>query len=231
MRNIGTTSEGSQGGAQFKILSYNLFWWNLFGKRNGNGKSAGKLIARSGPYDIMGFQECDDVQRVLRDAGLQNSHAALPGGHALAIAYRRAAWHKLDSGTINVAEDRRDQYYGNRAVNWARLRHISTGKVVLFVNHHGPLPVNSGGKDGGESTARNILRVIGEQSQNSNLQILVGDLNADRHSRTQQVLQQGLKRVFVKWVDAIFASKSGFDGRDIGKGGSDHDAIEATFQI
>ena len=30
-----------------KILSYNLFWWNLYGKRQGNQASASKLISNS----------------------------------------------------------------------------------------------------------------------------------------------------------------------------------------
>mmetsp|Transcript_81568 Transcript_81568/g.197680 ORF Transcript_81568/g.197680 Transcript_81568/m.197680 type:complete len:420 (+) Transcript_81568:46-1305(+) len=30
---------------EVKVLSYNLFWWNLYGLRGGNGDSAGRLIA------------------------------------------------------------------------------------------------------------------------------------------------------------------------------------------
>lgn len=213
------------------VLSYNLFWWNLFGRRNGNGKSAGKLIAANGPYDIMGFQECEDVNRVLGDAGLRQSHAALPGGHALAIAYKKSSWERLDSATAIVAEDRRDQYYGKRAVNWARLRHKNTRKVVFFVNHHGPLPVNSGGKYGGDATAQKILDVVRRHSHRGDLQIIVGDFNADRNSATQRILKEHMVRVHSHWVDAIFASRSGVKGSTLGKGGSDHDAIEATFQI
>lgn len=40
-----------------RVLSYNLFWWNLFGVRGGNDRSAGRLIESTGPFDLMGFQE------------------------------------------------------------------------------------------------------------------------------------------------------------------------------
>merc|ERR1712154_585602 len=159
--------------------------------------------------------------------GLQDSHEPLPGGHALAIAFRKSSWSKLDSNSAVVAEDRHDQYYGERIVNWARLRHRKSGKVVFFVNHHGPLPVNSGGKYGGEATARNILRVVDEHSHNSDMKILVGDFNADKNSATQKALKRRFTRVFHFWVDAIFASEGGYNSRRLGKGGSDHEAIEA----
>merc|ERR1712056_151371 len=225
----GDSGSGSEG--EVSVLSYNLFWWNLFGRRHGNGKSAGKLIASNGPYDIMGFQECEDVGRVLADAGLEDSHESLPGGHALAIAYRRSSWERLGSDSVVVGEDRHDQYYGKRVVNWARLRHLRTRKVVFFVNHHGPLPVNSGGKYGGDATAHKILRVLNEHAHKSDLQIIVGDFNADTNSATQRVLKQHMKRVHSHWVDAIFASRSGLRVKTLGKGGSDHDAIEATFRF
>jgi len=228
----GWSLKGScSGGTQLKVLTYNLFWWNLFGQRGGNGGSAGKLIARHGPYDIMGFQECDDVQRVLRDAGMSSTHAYVTGGHATAIAYESATWQLLASGKDDVAEDRPEQYYGRRGAGWARLRHRTSGKVAFVVNHHGPLPVNTGGKCGGQATAYNMLRIIGRNAQAGDMKILLGDLNADRNSATQSALRDHMHRITYDWVDAIFASCPGQSTKNLGNGGSDHDAIEAVFQI
>merc|ERR1712194_584529 len=59
------------GALSVKMISYNLFWWNLFSRHDGGGKSAGKLIARTSGddlYDFMGFQECDDRDRVMGEA-------------------------------------------------------------------------------------------------------------------------------------------------------------------
>jgi len=212
-------------------MSYNLKWWDLFDRRGGNGGSAGRLIARNGPFDIMGFQECDDVGRVLRDAGLTNSHRALNGGHATAIAYRTAAWEEVASGRENVAEDRPEQHFGRRGAGWARLRHRATGKVVFVMNHHGPLPVNTGGICGPEATAYNLLRLAGRRAAAGDVKLLLGDLNADRSSATQRALGRHLHRVAHNWVDAIFASCEGAGSRNLGRGGSDHNAIEAVLDV
>ena len=51
-----------------EVLSYNLFWWNLYGKRGGNGDSASNLIASAmqpEPFDFMGFQEIERTRPVL----------------------------------------------------------------------------------------------------------------------------------------------------------------------
>jgi len=218
---------------EVKVLTYNLFWWNLFGVREGNGGSAGKLIADNGPFDIMGFQECDDIYRVLNDAGLGSSYSVLPGARALGTAYKTADWEELSSGILDVAEDRPEQYYGRRAVQWGRLRHRASGKVIFFLNHHGALQVNTGGVCGGEATAYNILRVVRENSQAGDAVVVLGDTNNDAASVMQGTLMGRLTRVTANWVDAIFTSCEGslVTERNLGNGGSDHNALEAVFRV
>ena len=55
-----------------QVLSYNLFWWHLFKVEGGRSGSAGHLIRSTSqpPYDVMGFQECEDPEKVLGPAGL-----------------------------------------------------------------------------------------------------------------------------------------------------------------
>jgi len=219
------------GSTQLKVLTYNLFWWNLYGQRGGNGGSASHLISGNGPFDIMGFQECDDPWRVLNDGGLGSSYDVVSGHHATAIAYNKDKWDKLGGGSEEVAQDRPEQYYGRREVGWARLRSKANGKVVFVVNHHGPLPVNTGGICGGEVTAYRILKVFGARAQDSDFKLLLGDLNAEYHAATQSTLGWKMHRVTANWVDAIFASCPNGNARNLGNGGSDHDAIEAVFQI
>jgi len=219
------------GSTEVRVLSYNLFWWNLFGQRGGNGGSAGKLIKASGQFDIMGFQECEDVKRVLRDAGMEHTHTPIVAGHATAVAYRKDTWEELATGETDVAEDNRFQYYGRRGVGWARLRHRTNGKTVFVVNHHGPLQVNTGGKCGGEATAYNMLKVIGLHAQASDAKVLLGDLNADSASATQRVLKSHMYQASSHWVDAIFSSCESISSQNLGTGGSDHSAITAVFRI
>jgi endonuclease/exonuclease/phosphatase family metal-dependent hydrolase len=214
-----------------RVLTYNLFWWNLFGRRGGNGRSAGRLIESNGHFDILGFQECDSVQRILDDARLSSSHVGLQGPHALGMAYAHAVWEKIGEGKADVAEDRHDQYYGKRGVQWVRLSHKATGRTVFFINHHGPLPVNTGGKCGGTAAASSMLRVVSENMLGGDKVVLMGDLNADTSASTQKKLSEHLYRSVKHWVDAVYSSCPAVDSANLGTGGSDHNALSATLPL
>ncbi|CAE7426276.1 unnamed protein product [Symbiodinium microadriaticum] len=228
-----------KGGLRAKVLTYNLFWWNLFGLRGGEGRRSGRLIASTAwpdPYDFMGFQECDDIERVVHDAGLQNEYTRIQGPHALGVAYRKATWQELGRGQSDIAEDRRDQWYGQRAVQWVRVKHRQNSRTVLFLNFHGPLPLSSGGKCGCEATAYNIMRVIGENAESNDDVILVGDFNSVTGSPTIQKLSERMHRVFSGnshgGVDHIFSSCPSVKGTwNLGTGGSDHDALSLMHTI
>jgi len=225
---------------QLKVLTYNLFWWSLFGRRGGNGGSAGRLIAEAGSqqkFDVMAFQECEGVGWVLGDAGLTGEYAALTGPHALCIAYLRSSWNVLADSSENVAEDQRgDQWYGTRAAMWVRLQHVTTKQVVFFINHHGPLPVQSGGRCGGQATAFNILELIAIQAREGDVVVLTGDFNAGADSETVKQLSTRMHKVITGnafgGVDHVLSNCQNVAGtRNLGPGGSDHDAIEAVFQL
>jgi len=224
---------------QVKLLTYNLFWWNLFGQRNGNGGSAGQLISSAHarqPFDFMGFQECEDIHRVLGDAGLDGEFEAMPGPHAMCMAYRKSTWQKIADDSQNVGEDRWDQWYGQRAAMWVRLQHLQTGQVVFFINHHGPLPVDTGGMCGGEATAFNLLKLIANNAHSGDVAILVGDFNAGPQAQTLQSLGSRLHNVYTGnsfgGVDNVLSSCPNMVAtQNLGSGGSDHDALEAVIQL
>jgi len=224
-------------------MTYNLFWWNLFGQQfqNGNGGSAGKLIQASGvdaPLDFMVFQECEDGNRVLRDAGLEATHAALGIQHAIALAYRKDAWRLEGSDVlVDVAEDQ-PGLWGRRSLLLARFKHVASGKTVLLANHHGPLVVGSGGICGGKATAWNILRAIAEHAQADDAIVLMGDFNSEASSETVQTLDRYINRhytgVSFRGVDHIFSSCETMhikEVKNLGNGGSDHDALAEVLTI
>jgi len=228
-----------------KVLTYNLFWWNLFDQKKGSGRSAGKLIARtagSEGYDLMGFQECDDRARVLADAkaeGLQGDWEALDGGHAIALMYRKDRFTYLASGREDVGEDSYKQYYGKRGAQWVRLQQTD-GTKVFFINHHGPLPVSEDGGCTGSATAHNIMRVIAQNAHKGDGIILMGDFNAQGSSSRIQELNKRLDHVYsgtsMGGVDHIYSNcGEGAEGMNLGKGagqdGSDHDALSVTFHF
>lgn len=225
-----------------KVLTYNLFWWSLYGIRKGNGDSAGLLIdSTNSPlkWDLMGFQECEDGARVLTGAGLQDQmelfqFEPLTKTSAICMAFNKNHFDLLGQGGEFVAEDSQAQYFGKRAVQWQRLVHKKTGKTVFFINHHGPLAVGSGGKCGGQVTGVKILRVIAANAKQGDAIILVGDFNAEPGSPTLGVISQQLRHFVPAGIDNMFSNLppgSLVRNMDIGDGGSDHHARLAVFQL
>eukprot|EP00928_Gymnodinium_smaydae_P100440 TRINITY_DN9850_c0_g1_i1.p1 TRINITY_DN9850_c0_g1~~TRINITY_DN9850_c0_g1_i1.p1 ORF type:complete len:331 (+),score=44.85 TRINITY_DN9850_c0_g1_i1:150-995(+) len=153
------------------------------------------------------------------------------------MAYRKGTWSLLSHGEGDVAEDQPTEFYGTRGTQWMRLQHSETKSTLLFVNHHGPLSVNSGGQCGGVSTARNLLQLIKAKGETGDMIVLVGDFNANAASLTIQELWRYLVLVYngqsFGGVDNIFtnmAMHTVSDVKTLGSGGSDHDAISATIE-
>lgn len=224
-----------------KVLTYNLFWWSLFKQRKGNDGSAGKLIAESSKtqvYDVMAFQECENLTWVLTDAGMQDKYTFFPGDNGLCQVWRSETWELDSQGQDPVAEDGKAQYYGIRDVQWSRLIHKTTRQPLLFLNHHGPLPMGTGGACGEVATAGNILRVIAANGRVGDAVILVGDFNTGESKGEISMLEAQLHRIFHGTcdggVDNIFtniAPPHAADSANLGGGGSDHDALQTTIWI
>jgi len=186
----------------------------------------------------MGFQECEDPQRVLAPVGLAKEYEAFQGAHAICMAYRKASWTLLEHGQADVAEDMPTRFYGKRGTQWMRLRHLESGATAFFANHHGPLSVNSGGICGGVSTAHNLLHLMSSKAQTGDLLILVGDFNANAASLTVQALWPHLTHVYsgdsFGGVDNVFSNAdfgTVMEAKMLGSGGSDHNAISAVIQV
>jgi len=226
-----------------KILTYNLFWWNLFRIRQGNRGSAGHLVAQTSaprPHDIVVFQECRDLMRVMADAALGAEYFQFQGGYELCMAFRRSAWDLLAKGIEVVAEDARipGQYFGQRAVQWVRLAHRGTENKLFVMNHHGPLPINTGGLCGCQATAGNILSAIRQNAVTGDAVVLLGDFNATAASQTLALLRGHLTHIFnggvCGGIDSIFSNTLGsavLAAKNLGNCGSDHDALSVELQL
>ena len=101
------------------------------------------------------------------------------------------------------------------------------------MNLHGPLPVNTGGLCGGEALAYNLLKIIGTKANKEDLLILVGDFNQDSSNEAIKSLQKKFNRVYTGYsfggVDSIFSNCPAVQTKNLGNGGSDHDALSVTF--
>lgn len=238
----GPTNDGHP--LEVKILTFNLFWWKLY-KLQGGG--AGHLIGQNGdpPFDFMGLQECEEPWRVLKEAGLDIEYSAITWGagstgtHGVCMAYRHKSWKYLSHGEADVGEDKPGlSYFGRRGTQWVRVEHKESGKKVFFMNHHGPLPLNSGGACGGYTTANNLLKVIAANSAKGDTIIFVGDFNAGWGSETVNELKNHLTHAMggnsFGGVDNVFVNvkhENVVSKRILGHGGSDHDALEVVVRV
>jgi len=190
------------------------------------------------PYDVMGFQECNDANLVLDRAGLLSLYTVrqdiLSESQALCMAYLTSSWSMLDSGVEVVGEDAHAQYFGKRSAQWMRLQHTSSGKMLLILNHHGPTPVNSGGFCGGSSTAFMLLKLIAATVQQGDAIVIVGDFNADDSCQTIRRLQERLSGANKHGLDNIFSNvpvSAIVRADNSGNGGSDHDALSVLLNL
>jgi len=156
------------------------------------------------------------------------------------LAYRKETWQELDRGTKTVAIDGnvKGQNFGARTGMWMRLRHKRTNETVFVVNHHGPLPLSSGGQWGPPATAYNLLHLVETNGTKGEVVVMVGDFNSIKTSETITQMGCGIRRILsgTKFggVDHIFTNLE--DSRvisadPVGQGGSDHDALAAVFDI
>jgi len=236
-------SANGKANLKLKVLTYNLFWWHLFVKLRGDNGKAGKLIKQTStelPYDIMAFQECQNPYHVLFDAGLDKTYKAWRSHQNTCLAYRKELWQELGHGTQTVAIDGnvKGQNFGARTGMWMRLRHKKTNETVFFVNHHGPLPLSSGGQWGAPATAYNLLNLVEVNGTKGEVVVMVGDFNSVTTSETITQMGCGIRRVLsgTKFggVDHIFTNLEDsriISAKPVGQGGSDHDALAAVFDI
>lgn len=236
---------------RLKVLSYNVEWWRVVEQLGGNGNSAARLIGTNmdPAFDLIGFQEFYDPWYGLTRPGYSGDallkqyqfiRGALGGPVGSVIGYKRDSFTLLARGQDYVAEDKKGPgttYYGKRGALWVRLQHIDTQKVVFFMNHHGPLPLHSGGVCGGKTTAANLLQLIVTNAQRSDVIILVGDFNAGTQSTTIRALATRLTKAYAGnaygGIDNIFTNlprSSVSSAQDLGSGGSDHAAIMAVLE-
>jgi len=92
-----------------------------------------------GPFDLMGFQECDNISAFLNQIK-GASYAAKQGPQDIAVAWNTAKFSKVSEGDAVVGHDG----WGNRDMHWVRLSITGTSKFVVFANTHGPVNQCSG---------------------------------------------------------------------------------------
>lgn len=142
-------------------------------------------------YDVLAFQGCDNYTRVSQLIVPENSgYVALATGLSTCMAYASTRWRLANSGVSFVGVDALSR---KSSAQWAHLEDRSHGHSVFFVNHHGPLPLNSGGACGGVAVAYKIASLVKSKAKPGDAIVIAGAFHADAYSPTMVSLASQLK--------------------------------------
>eukprot|EP00913_Durusdinium_trenchii_P018908 g17766.t1 len=129
------------------------------------GKGFAQIYARlqqNGPFDLIGFQECDNVGQIVAGTSLTPNfkYFTPPAGNDAPMAWNGEKFTAIEGpGVVWVARDK----YGDRHVNWVRLQVVGSSETILFANTHGPLD-QCGGKPGG-TVATNYINAVNQHKK------------------------------------------------------------------
>jgi len=210
------------GAVRVVVASYNLYWWNV--RRHRRWSQLHGRIRGERPFDLIGFQECEDVASVVRSSGLRGfQYHQGPSPNPCPIAWNSAVFSKLGSpGHRWVAKDR----WGDRWITWVRLRHIATGAAVLFVNTHGPLG------QCGRTLGNNWADGVRANMRAGDVVFMTGDYNCGTGSGAMNVIKGMLTEAVDGGIDQILTNT----GRVVSGGTrpgspSDHPLVKGTFSL
>jgi len=214
------------------VVSYNLYWWNV--GSNNRWQALWNKISDEKPFDLIGFQECEDVEGTVRSSGLSGfdywQGPNKPQSNPAPIAWNTAVFSKVSGpdgvvsgpGSVKVGEDQ----YGDRIVTWVRLEHLATKRTVFFANTHGPL----GGC--GDGLGNNWVSSVTSNKLPGDVVIMTGDFNCGSGSPAMQKIQSllpggvdgGIDFILTQGIDKISGgSSNGYP--------SDHPLIKGSFQF
>ncbi|CAK9083266.1 Uncharacterized protein SCF082_LOCUS39536 [Durusdinium trenchii] len=223
------------------VVTYNLYWWCVSDETGrcpqyAGGKGFAQIYARlqqNGPFDLIGFQECDNVGQIVAGTSLTPNfkYFTPPAGNDAPMAWNGEKFTAIEGpGVVWVARDK----YGDRHVNWVRLQVVGSSETILFANTHGPLD-QCGGKPGG-TVATNYINAVNQHKKTKDVVIFTGDFNCGSNQDTIKQLSEAYQLdatdTSYNGADHIFSS-SGFSvlwkGASDGSP-SDHQLLKAVLQ-
>jgi hypothetical protein len=207
-------------GSAVSVVSYNNYWWNV--RQNSRWSSLYSRIS-SNRADLYGFQECNNVQQVLQGSslgGYQSFQGPFP--NPAPLAWKDSVFSRIGGpASIWVAKDQ----WGDRHMNWVRLRHRASGRTVFFANTHGPL------NNCGDSVGARWAQGITSNRQSGDIVIMTGDFNCAVGTaamrRVLAVVDRGVKH----GIDHILTSATGVSGSARDGSPSDHPLIAGTITL
>jgi len=223
---------------QIQVISYNLYWWCVSDEygtcpQYAHGKGFAEIYEKvkdggGGPFDLVGFQECDNIGQILGGAGLAGRFDYYDAPGDAKMAWDKQKYAKIGGpGQVWVATDK----YGNRYMNWVRLRVQSTGQTIFFANTHGPL--NGCGTDLGQR----YLGGVNGNKQPGDKVVFTGDFNCPSNTAAISIVSGAYQNAATgdsySGADHIFTDngvKVQWEGHRNGSP-SDHSLLKAVLGV
>merc|ERR1712217_426714 len=143
-----------------------------------------EMMTSQGPYDIMGLQECENVDSVV--AGLDGNWGTLQlhdGPHDIAIAWDKDKYKMVDHGFVtNVGHDS----WWTRQLMWVRLQMVGTSDSIFFANVHGAVAACNG--TAGKGVSDKYHEAIQTTMKDGEHFFFTGDFNCQTYDDVMQDL-------------------------------------------
>jgi len=221
------------GSTKIKVVSYNLFWWNAFQQNPSKGSD---IIAniKGMQADVLGLQECNNAGSVTsRTGNMYNAVSSFSDNQG--VMTKPGVFSVLSQGSRDLQARGK---WGNRYVNWVKLRHLSSGRSFWVFNTHWCVASGNGYTCNGgvrQAGAKNMLRAIREVAGTTSPVVITGDFNAGMgEPGIQEFLRNGFALARNSGVDAIFYSQSHWSvaaARTGSASGSDHSPVIVDLQL
>jgi len=218
---LAQSSAHSGRSTQLTVVTYNLYWWNV--KQNNRWGALHDRIRGERPFDLVGFQECEDVATTLSGSGLGGfGFFQGPSPNPAPMAWNLEVFTAIgEPASKQVAEDQ----WGKRWMNWVRLQHKATGTNVLFVNTHGPL------NDCGSTVGNNWAEGVRANRQSGDVLFMTGDYNCGSGTQAMQILKGLFKDAVDGGIDQILTSTQVISGGTRAGQPSDHPLVNGLFAL
>ncbi|CAJ1364820.1 unnamed protein product [Effrenium voratum] len=207
-----------------KVVSYNLYWWHV--KKHDDWAGIQQRLKEQWPFDLVGFQECEDVASMVAKSGMQGMDfyqgPNKPDYNPAPIAWRKGLFQVLGHpGFEEIGSD----IWGIRILTYVRLQLLQSKRTVLFANTHGPLG------DCEEDQGKAWVKALEGKRQRGDAVFLTGDFNCREETPAMRLLTGYLANGIKDVIDHVLTDTTvrAHEGGRVEGYPSDHPLVWGSF--